>query len=174
VSNPTDDLVAVGRIGPARGVHGDVFVEPWTDAPDERFAPGAALYTEPPERGPLRVAASSRASGKQVVRFDGVEDRPGAEALRGVRLFVAAAERPPLDDPDEFYDSELIGLAARTTDGTDLGPVGDVTHAAGSSYLVVRVDGREHLIPFVRAIVPSVDLAARTVVVDPPDGLFEL
>jgi 16S rRNA processing protein RimM len=172
VSGETDDIV-VGRIGPARGVKGDVFVEPWTDAPEERFAPGTALRTNPPAAGPLTVESSSTAGGKLVVRFAGVADRPGAQALRGIQLVIGAAERPALDDPDEFYDTDLIGLAARTLDGTELGPVKDVVHAGGVSYLVLD-DGRERLVPFVTAVVPTVDVAAGFVLIDAPDGLFDL
>jgi 16S rRNA processing protein RimM len=174
VSADPDDLVVVGRIGPVRGVRGDVFVAPFTDAPEERFAPGMVLRTDPPAAGPLTVAASTSASGKLVVHFEGVDGRPEAEALRGVQLVVPAAERPPLEDPDEFYDTDLIGLTARVVDGPELGPVSDVIHVGGADYLVVQMDGREQLIPFVRAIVPTVDLASRTVLVDPPEGLFDV
>jgi 16S rRNA processing protein RimM len=174
VADPDAEFVAVGRIGPARGVRGDVFVEPWTDAPHERFAVGEVLRTDPAAAGPLTVESSSSASGRLVIHFAGVADRPGAEALRGVQLVVPAGHRPPLDDPEEFYDTDLVGLAARTLDGTELGAVAEVVHAPGSSYLVVHVDGRERLIPFVAAIVPTVDLEAGTVLVDPPEGLFEL
>ena len=166
--------VVVGRIGPPRGVRGDAFVEPWTDAPQERFAAGTVLRTDPPEAGPLEVLASSTQSGKLVVQFSGVTDRAGVLALRGTRLLVAAADRPELDDPDEFYDTDLIGLAARTVGGAPLGPITDVVHAGGASYLVVQVDGRDRLVPFVAAIVPRVDLAGAHVVIDPPEGLFDL
>jgi 16S rRNA processing protein RimM len=169
-------LIAVGRVGPARGVRGAVFVEPWTDVPDERFADGALLRTDPdPGSGhELRVESANSSSGKLVVQFDGVHDRAGAEALRGTTLFIDPADRPPLDDPDEFYDTDLVGLAARTVDGTDLGPVRDVLHASGAVYLVVEIDGQDRLIPFVTAVVPTVDLAGGRVVVDPPPGLLEL
>jgi 16S rRNA processing protein RimM len=170
----SDDVVAVGRIGRPRGVRGEVFVEPWTDAPDERFAPGSVLRTDPGPAGPLTVEAFSAASGRLVVRFAGVADRSAAEALRDVQLVVPAAERPRLDDPDEFYDTDLIGLAARTPGGEPLGSVADVVHAAGASYLVLDLTGRERLVPFVEAIVPQVDVAGGTVVIDPPEGLFEL
>jgi 16S rRNA processing protein RimM len=167
------DLV-VGRIGPARGVRGDVFVEPWTDAPDERFAPGAVLRTEPATAGPLTVEAASSAGGTLVVRFAGVTSRGAAEQLRGVQLVIDAADRPALDDPEEFYDSDLVGLTARTVAGDELGPVTDVVHAGGASYLVVVTAGHERLVPFVAAIVPTVDPRAGYVVIDPPEGLFEL
>jgi 16S rRNA processing protein RimM len=167
----TGDLVVVGRVGPPRGVRGDVFVEPRTDAPEQRFAEGAVLHAEP---RPLTVASASSASGRLVVHFVGVNDRSAAEALRGVELAIPAGERPPLEDPDEYYDTDLVGLAASTVDGAELGSVEDVVHAGGASYLVVPVAGRARLVPFVAAIVPTVDLAAGRVVIDPPDGLFEL
>jgi 16S rRNA processing protein RimM len=168
------DVVAVGRIGPARGVRGDVFVEPWTDDPGSRFAPGAVLRTDPAGVGPLTVASSSSASGKLVVHFEGIDDRPAAEAVRGTQLVVLAADRPPTDDPDEFYDSNLIGLFASTVAGQPLGPVRDVVHAGGADYLVLDIDGSEKLVPFVSAIVPSVDLDGGRVLIDPPEGLFDL
>lgn len=170
----TDEFVAVGRIGPARGVRGDVFVEPWTDEPDSRFAPGTVLRTDPTAVGPLTVSTSSSAGGKLVVHFEGVERRERAEELRGVRLVVAATERPPLKDPDEFYASDLIGLEVTDMSGQPLGPVRDVINVAGADYLVLDVAERERLVPFVAAIVPMVDLAAGRVVIDPPDGLFDL
>ena len=111
---PSDEILAIGRIGRPRGVRGENFVEPWTDDPEDRFAVGAVLSTEPADAGPLTVAAMTLAGGRLVVRFDGVDDRAGAEALRGVRLLIAAADRPELDDPDDFYDTDLVGLAART------------------------------------------------------------
>jgi 16S rRNA processing protein RimM len=173
----TDDeqrLVAVGRIGPARGVKGDVFVEPWTDFPEERFAAGATLPTEPASAGPLTVVSSSVGAGKLVVHFAGYEDRVAVEHLRGVRLFVPEDARPELDDPDEFYDSDLIGLAARTSGGEAIGPVIEVVHLSGAVYLVLEVGGKERMVPFVAAIVPVVDVAGGTVTVDPPEGLFDL
>jgi 16S rRNA processing protein RimM len=169
-----EDLVAVGRVGPARGVRGDLFVEPWTDMPDERFAPGAVLRTDPAERGPLTVESASSAGGRLVVHFAGVADRTAAEGLRGTTLFVPSSERAPLADPDEYYATDLVGLAAHTVSGDDLGTVQDVVSIAGADYLVLDIDGRERLVPFVAAIVPTVDLAARRVVVDPPEGLFDL
>ena len=170
----TDDDIVIGRIGPARGVRGDVFVEPFTDAPEERFAEGSVLRTEPSGVGPLTVESMANSSGKTVIHFAGVEGRAAAEALRGVRLVIAASERPELDDPDEFYDTDLVGLVARTVSGVELGPVREVVHAGGADYLVLDVDGSERLVPFVAAIVPTVDVAAGVVEIDPPEGLFEL
>lgn len=169
------DAVVVGRIGPAHGVDGAVFVEPRTDAPEQRFVPGAVLGREAPGGPALTVESVGRSGGRLVVRFAGIADRDTAQTLRGTRLTVPAAQRAPLGDPDEFYDTDLVGLEARTPDGTVLGPVRRVVHAAGATdYLLVEVGGRDRMVPFVRAIVPHVDLAAGTVTVDAPQGLFEL
>lgn len=173
-SGPGDDLVAVGRIGKAHGIRGDAFVEPWTDTPDERFAPGVRLLTDPAECGPLTVAGSREQSGKLVVHFDGVEDRTAVEALRGTLLLVPAADRPAIEDPDEFYDSDLLGLVVRTVAGRVLGPVIDVLHSPAGSLLSIEVAGREVLVPFRREFVPTVDLAAGIAEIDPPDGLLDL
>lgn len=170
---PGEDIT-IGRIGPARGVRGELFVQPWTDVPEERFAPGSVIRTEPAEAGPLTVEAMSSAGGKTVIHFAGVDDRDAARALRGVRLVIGADERPPLADPDEFYDTDLVGLRARTVRGADLGPVTDVLHAGGATYLVLDIDGAERLVPFVAAVVPDVDVPGRRVTIDPPEGLLEL
>src|SRR5215211_1996775 len=99
-------LVVVGRIGKPHGLRGEVFVEPWTDDPQDRFAPGSVLTAEPASAGPLTVeTARWHAGDKLVLRFEGVPDRTAVEALRGVRLLLAASERPPLEDPDDFYDT---------------------------------------------------------------------
>ena len=168
------DLVAVGAIGAAVGIRGEVTIVSWTDDPDLRFAVGSVLTTDPAERGPLTVTSSRWQGAKLVVRFEGIEDRNSAEAARRTTLFVPAAARPVLDDPDDFYDTDLVGLEVVDPSGAALGVVSGVEHGAGGDRLVVTHEGREHLVPFVTEIVPRVDLAARRVVVDAPEGLFEL
>jgi 16S rRNA processing protein RimM len=168
------DLV-VGRIGRPHGVRGEVTVEVRTDDPDARFAPGSSLRTDPESRGPLTVAAARPRSGGLVLAFEGIGSREAAEALRNTMLVVDSAALPPIEDADEWYDHQLVGLAAVDPAGAPLGEVADVVHAPGSDLLVVTdPDGGEHLVPFIRAIVPTVDVAAGRVVVDPPEGLFDL
>ena len=170
-------LLVVGRIGKPQGIRGEVTVQVRTDDPDARFADGAQLLTEPPERGPLTVAASRDQNGRLVVLFAGVPDRTAAEALRDTLLLVDAATLPPTDDPDEFHDVELVGLEARLPDGARLGAVREVLHLPhGDVLVVVRDDpeGAEALVPFVRALVPVVDVPGGHLVVDPPEGLLEL
>jgi 16S rRNA processing protein RimM len=127
------------------------------------------------ETGTITVE-SSRYQGKYlVVAFEGVHDRNAAEALRDTLVHVDRSELPELEGEDEFYDTQLIGLAAVLVDGTELGTVDDVLHLPGGDVLSVRREAAaEVLVPFVKAIVPTVDLAAGRVVVDPPGGLLDL
>ncbi len=177
-TDDADDWVVVGRVGAPHGVRGDVFVVPWTDVPEQRFSTGTVLRTDRPDSPTLTVDVARDHSGRLVVHFAGVTDRAAAGALRGTHLTVRAGDRDALEDPDEFYDSDLEGLSAVTPDGRSLGRVTGVVHAPGSDYLVLAAgtadEGPERLVPFVAAIVPTVDLAAGRVVVDPPEGLLDL
>jgi 16S rRNA processing protein RimM len=169
------DRLTVGRIGKPQGLRGEVTVEVRTDAPEVRFADGSVLLTDPPERGPLTVASTRDQNGRLVVAFEGVPDRNAAERLRNTMLLVDAGDVPPTDDPDEFHDTQLSGLSAELVDGTMLGVVTDVLHLPHGDVLVVRrEEGSEVLVPFVRAIVPEVDIAGGRLVVDPPEGLLDL
>jgi 16S rRNA processing protein RimM len=108
------------------------------------------------------------------VRFVGVDDRTAAEGLRGVLLSVPRLAREVDLPPDEFYDSDLEGLAVRDRAGVACGVVHEVIHLPGHDLLACRLsDDREVLIPFVSAIVPVVDVAAGYVVIEPPDGLLD-
>jgi 16S rRNA processing protein RimM len=171
--DPTDTVV-VGRIGRPHGVRGEVTVEVRTDDPDLRFAPGAVLRTHPAERGPLTVAGRRWHREVLLLSIDGVESREAAEELRNTELHVPVAELPALEDPEDYYDHQLVGLAARLPDGTELGTVSAVRHEGADLLVVRRVEGGELLVPFVTAIVPTVDVAGGSLVVDPPEGLLDL
>jgi len=164
----------VGRIGRPHGVRGEVTVELRTDDPDLRFAPGSVLLTDPADRGPLTVAGRRWHRDVLLLTLEGVDGREAAEELRDTLMLVEIAALPELDDPDVFYDHQLVGLSARLPDGSVLGEVAAVRHE-GTELLVVRRAGAgDALIPFVGAIVPTVDLAGGYLVVDPPEGLLEL
>lgn len=169
--------LVIGRIGKAHGLRGEVSVGVRTDEPDERFAVGTALRTDPADRGPLTVSAKRYAGGgKLVLSFAEIPDRNAAEALRGTMLVIDSDELPELDDEDEYYDHEIEGMAVRTADGAEVGQVLQVIHGAGGDTLAVRASGsrREILIPFVRSIVPQIDRATKTMTITPPEGLLEL
>ncbi|SEU45097.1 16S rRNA processing protein RimM [Nonomuraea wenchangensis] len=164
--------LVVGRIGRPHGVRGEVTVEVRTDEPERRFAVGASIATDPAGSGPLVVAGRRWHKGILLVMFEGVTDRDVAEDLRGTMLVIDSAEVEPTGDPDEFHDHQLIGLAVETVAGEPVGEVEDVLHH-GQDLLVVRREGQdEALIPFVKALVPEVDLAGGRLVVDPPEGLL--
>ncbi|MER5318746.1 ribosome maturation factor RimM [Streptosporangium roseum] len=164
--------LVIGRIGRPHGLRGDVSVEVRTDDPERRFAPGTAVATDPASAGPLVIESRRWHSGVLLVRFEGVNDRNRAEDLRGTTLVIDSADIPPSDDPDEFYDHQLIGLAVVTPGGERVGEVSDVLHH-GQDLLVVRRGGAEVYVPFVKALVPVVDLDKGVLVVDGPAGLLD-
>lgn len=165
----------VGRVARAHGVGGEVAVDVRTDDPDGRFAPGQVVETDPAERGPLTVEQTRWHSGRLLVRFAQVADRTVAEALRGTLLVADSSTSVAPADDDDFWDHDLVGLRAETAAGVVLGTVEAVLHPPGAPLLAVRrPDGAELLVPFVRAIVPTVDVAGGRLVVTPPDGLLEL
>jgi 16S rRNA processing protein RimM len=180
--------VVVGRVAKAHGIGGELAVDVRTDSPEERFARGTTLTARLRDGNTrsLTVASARPHSGRLLVRFDEVVTRDVAETLRGTLLIADTADLPPTGDPDEFYDHELEGLVAVLTDGTAVGTVREVVHGPGGDLLAVEhtvhapdataPDGppRESLVPFVREIVPEVDLAAGRVVLDPPEGLLGL
>jgi 16S rRNA processing protein RimM len=169
--------VVVGRVGRPHGIRGEVTIEVRTDEPDRRFADGAVLRAEPPRgsASPLRelsVAGSRWHRSTLLVTFEELPDRNAAEAARGILLFasVDVAESP--DDPDEFYAHQLVGLSAYDEAGTHLGEVSALVRGGAQDLLTVRTpDGRDALVPFVKALVPEVDIAAGRVVVADRPGL---
>jgi 16S rRNA processing protein RimM len=166
--------VLVGRIGKAHGIRGDVTVDVRTDEPERRFAPDAVLRVEAPRgsTSTLRSVRVERArwhSSRLLVVFAEIPDRTAAEAARGLLLYadVPADESP--EDPDEFYDHQLVGLAAYDVDGRALGEVTGLVHGAQDLLTIRTPDGRDTLVPFVAALVPEVDVAGgRLVVADRP------
>lgn len=165
--------VVVGRVGRPHGTRGQVSVEVRTDDPEGRLAPGMSVRTDPLTAGPLTIADGRVHSGRLLLQFEGYDDRTSAERLRGVLLLadVDPTERP--EDPDEFFDHQLVGLDVRTVDGRPVGRLHEVLHLPGQDVLAVRrPDGTEALVPFVSAMVPSVDVDAGEIVIDPPPGLL--
>jgi 16S rRNA processing protein RimM len=174
--------LTVARVGRAHGIRGEVTVEVRSDVPERRFVPGARLFVDSPGRSgaraghpPVLVLESVRDhNGVLLLGFEGVLDRSAAEALRGALLEVEVADDGEDEEPDAWFDHQLVGLAAVGPSGRLLGEVVAVEHHGAQDRLVVRrPDGVERLVPFVAAIVPEVDVAGGRVVMDPPAGLLE-
>ncbi|MFB7211678.1 ribosome maturation factor RimM [Streptomyces sp. NPDC056255] len=166
--------LVVARIGRAHGIKGEVTVEVRTDEPELRLGPGAVLATEPAGAGPLTIEAGRVHSGRLLLRFEGVRDRTAAEALRNTLLIadVDPAELP--EDPEEFYDHQLMDLDVVLADGTEIGRITEITHLPSQDlFIVERPDGSEVMIPFVEEIVTEIDLAEQRAVITPPPGLID-
>ncbi|UFU05209.1 ribosome maturation factor RimM [Ruania halotolerans] len=162
-------LVRIATVGAPHGLRGDVRVAVHTDDPQGRLAVGSRLSSEGPPARELVVAAVRRQQPHWYVRFDGVSDRAGAEALRGLELFAPASE----SEDDAWYPHELTGLRAERPDGSAIGIVEGIRHLPAHDVLVVReIAGARTLVPFVSAIVPTVDVSGARVVIDPPPGLL--
>lgn len=164
--------VRVATLGAAHGLKGDVRLRLHTDNPASRLVLGARFTTEPREAGPLELTAVASRSGSTYARFAGYPDRTAVEALRGVLLLADPLDADD-DEPDAWYPEQLEGLQARRPDGTVIGTVTGVQEMpAHDVLLLTEPDGARTLVPFVTAIVPTVDVEGGYVIVDAPLGLL--
>ena len=162
--------LTIATVGRANGLRGDVALDVRTDVPQDRFAVGSVLRTIPTNAGPLTVARARSQGDRWFVGFEEVADRSAAEALRGVELVI---EVDASEEEDAWYPYELMGLRAERPDGTLIGEVIGLEHLPAQDALVLReVEGARTLVPFVRQIVPVVDVEGGRVVVDAPHGLL--
>ncbi len=154
-------MVCVAQIGAPHGVRGAFRLRCFTEVPENVAAYGPVHDEAGRPLFALRILAEAK--GGLIAAAPGIADRDAAEALRGLRLFVPR-DRLPATEEDEFYHEDLVGLTARAPDGTSLGRVIAVhNHGAGDILEVELEPGRTELVPFTRAAVPAVDLAAGTV-----------
>ena len=171
--------VIVGRIRRAHGIRGELVVEPITDAPDAIFAPGRRvspgdatgdLLSALP---PLEVMAARPFKDGLLVTFDGIRDRNEAERWRDRYLLVRADELEPLGD-DEVYIHDLLGLRVERTSGEPVGTVIEVYELPQGLVLEIeRGAAGRVLVPFNDTTVERVDVDAKRLVLDPPEGLLE-
>lgn len=163
------DRVCVGAIAGAFGVRGEVRLKSFCAEPRAIAAYGA-LWTEDGARS-FTVTLGADVAGGLAARLSGVGSREAAEALKGVRLWADRGALPSLGD-DEFYHADLIGLTVQDPGGAVLGTVAAVlNHGAGDILEVRRGGGEALLLPFTRAVVPTVDLSLRRIVADPPGAV---
>ncbi|MGN7859230.1 ribosome maturation factor RimM [Microbacterium sp. 22303] len=169
----------VGRLVKAHGLKGALKLELYTDDPAGRFVPGAEFTLQVPEASPwhgksITVREHRVMNGSSVVFFEGVDDRTAAEGLVKAILWIDQDETEEPED-DAWYDHQLTGLDV-VRDDVVVGRVIRVDHLPAQDLLIVRPasgNGSEIMVPFVSAIVPTVDIAAGRIVVTPPAGLFE-
>ncbi|KXC07177.1 ribosome maturation factor RimM [Microbacterium hominis] len=177
-AGPARTQLRVGRLVKAHGLKGALKLELYTDDPDGRFVPGAVFTLQVPESSPwhgktLTVREFRWMNSHPVAFFEEVEDRTAAESIVRAILWIDQDDSAVAED-DAWYDHQLVGLTVQR-DGEPVGRVIRVDHLPAQDLLVVRpLSGDDEiLVPFVAAIVPDVDIAAGTITVTPPAGLFE-
>ena len=157
----------VGRIGRAHGILGEATIEVRSDDPDRRFAVGAKLLSD--EHGELTITSGRVHNGILLLGFSGYTDRNQIEKLRNVLLYADVDINEEREDDDDYHVLQLIGCTAVLENGEIFGEVTDVINLPGQDLLAIKTEVGESLIPFVRQLVPIVDVAAKRVVVIPPD-----
>ncbi|MEV7691936.1 ribosome maturation factor RimM [Microbacterium sp. NPDC089189] len=175
--HPTKTQLRVGRLVKAHGLKGALKLELYTDDPNGRFVPGASFTLQVPDSSPwfgksVTVREFRWMNSHPVVFLDGVDDRSAAETLVRAILWIDQDPSAVVEEDDAWFDHQLVGLDV-VRDGDVIGRVVRVDHFPAQDLLIVGLGEREVLVPFVKAIVPQVDVAAGRVVVTPPAGLFE-
>jgi len=157
----------VGRIGKAHGILGEATIEVRTDEAEDRFAIGAVLETD--SHGELTVVSARVHNGILLLGFQGIEDRNSIEALRNELLYAEVDIQAPGIDEDDYHVLQLVGCTAYLVDGDEFGTVTDVLNLPGQDVLAIKSADGEVLIPFVRQLVPVVDIKAKRMTVIPPE-----
>lgn len=169
-----DDMVLVGRIARPHGIRGQVIVNPETDFVEDRFAPGATVWTRS-ARGDERLTVCSVRvqNGRPVIGFEGFSRLEEVERLAGLELRVPEQALRALGR-GTYYQHQLVGCLVETTAGERLGPVRRVEGGVGGSLLVIDGERGEILVPFATDICVDIDVPARRIRIAPPEGLLEL
>lgn len=168
----------VGRLVKAHGLKGAIKLELYTDSPDQRFRAGQELELQVPETSEwfgktVKVAELRFYNQSPVLFLEGIQDRSQAETLvKAILLIETDLEQLP-EDPEAWYDHQLVGLTALVGEEV-VGKVIRVDHLPAQDLLAIETSNGEVLVPFVKQIVPSVDIEKSQVVLTPPAGLFEL
>lgn len=167
-------MVLVGRIARPHGLRGQVIVNPETDFAEARFAEGATLWTRS-DRGdePLVIVSARMQGARPVVGFDGFDKIEDAERLAGLELRVPEEALQPLAD-GTYYQHQLIGCVVETASGERIGEVARVDGGSAASLLAIDGPKGEILIPLAVDICTAIDVEAKRITVQPPDGLLDL
>lgn len=164
----SSERVCVAAIAGAHGVHGRVKLKTFTETPEDVVSYGPLSNEDGTERYDI-VRITGQTKGGVVVEMDGIKRREAVDALRGTRLYAARAALPELDDEDDFYHADLIGLGVYSTDGNRMGSIRAVYDFGAGDFLDVKpVKGKALMVPFTREAVPDIDLVLGRVTVVPP------
>jgi 16S rRNA processing protein RimM len=174
---PGKSQLRVARLTKAHGLKGAIKIELYTDDPARRFVPGATFTLQVPTSSPwhgktLELVELKWYNLQPVAFFKDVPDRTTAETLIKAILWIEQDPAESTDEEDAWFDHQLVGLRV-LRDGAEVGTVAQIDHLPAQDLLTVSTASGDVLVPFVKAIVTSVDVAAGTLTVDPPLGLFE-
>jgi len=177
VATERHSQLRVGRLTKAHGLKGALKIELFTDEPEKRFVPGAVFSLQVLETSPwhgknLTLTELRWYNEHPVGFFNDVNDRTQAESLARAILWIDVDPELSPEETNAWYDHQLVGLTV-LREGAPVGTVSRVDHFPAQDLLIVATDAGEVMVPFVAAIVPSVDIANRTVTITPPGGLFE-
>jgi 16S rRNA processing protein RimM len=164
------ERVCLGLIVASKGLRGEVKVKSYTDDPQDvaAYGPVSTDYSRT-----LRLTVTGSSKGVVIARVEGVEDRTQAEALKGLKLYVARSALPP-PDADSLYQVDLVGLKAARTDGDVVGTVTAFHNFGAGDVMEVQADdGKSILIPFTKAAISKVDIEGRQILITPLPGLFD-
>jgi 16S rRNA processing protein RimM len=169
-----DDMVTVGRVIRPHGLRGDVVISPDTDFVEERFTPGATIWTRSDAGDQALTIATARVhGGRAVVGFAGVTRIEDAERLAGLELRVPEETLQPLPE-HTYYQHQLVGCRVEDASGAPIGTVTRVEGGVGASLLVIEAQRGEILVPLTLAICTEVDVVAKRIRIDPPEGLLDV
>ncbi len=176
-STPPRSQLRVGRLTKAHGLKGAIKLELFTDDPGRRFVPGAVFTLQVPTGSPwhgrtLELVELRWYNQHAVGFFKDVPDREAAEALAKAILWIDQDDEEQPDEEDAWYDHQLVGLSV-VRDGEKIGTITRLEHLPAQDLLIVKTPAGEVMIPFVKAIVPSVDISTGIVTITPPPGLLE-
>jgi 16S rRNA processing protein RimM len=174
---PSHTQLRVGRLTKAHGLKGAIKVELYTDAPERRFVPGAVFSLQVPTSSDwhgkkLELVELKFYNAQPVAFFKDILDRSMAETLIKAILWIDQDMDAPSDEEDAWFDHQLVGLRV-LRDGVQVGVISQIDHFPAQDLITVKTSTGDVLVPFVKAIVASVDIEAGTMVVTPPLGLFE-
>jgi len=166
------DLLCVGVITGPHGVRGQVRIKGFTENPKDIAAYGALSDQTGTKIFKIKVTGTA-AKGALIASLSGIDNRNKAEEIKGQKLYVPRSALPEPDD-EEYYHADLLGLAVHTVDGLELGVVRTIyDFGAGDVIEVENSERKVVVVPFTKAAVPVVDLAAGRLIVDPPEGLLD-
>jgi len=167
------ELVAIAKVARPRGLRGELLSDVLTDFP-ERFdrLKDVTVVLASGERRELKIERFFFQKDRIVLKFEGIDSIELGDELRNAEVCIDEADAVELGE-DEFFDWELAGCKVVTADGVEIGTVREVLRTGGTEVLLIDGDEKELMVPFAESICVEVDVTAKRIVVDPPDGLLE-